>query len=143
LKGPRTSALAPNGDVYVALREGNSIYRIDAASQTLHHVAGTGESGYAGDGGPATTAKLGGPKGLALADDGTLYVADTENHVIRRIDRAGIITTVLGSGVRGDGPEGDPLRCRLSRPHGLFAAAKTLYVSDSEANRIRALSIAR
>ena len=55
-------------------------------TRTLHHVAGTGETGYSGDGGPARLATLGGPKGLALARDGSLYVADTENHVIRRID---------------------------------------------------------
>ena len=139
LKGPRTMALAPNGDLYLALREGNAIYRIDAASQTLHHVAGTGESGYAGDGGAATAARLGGPKGLALADDGSLYVADTENHVIRRIDRTGIMTTVLGTGARGSGPDGDPRACALSRPHGVFASASTLYVSDSESHRIRAV----
>jgi DNA-binding beta-propeller fold protein YncE len=144
LKGPRTMALAGNGDLYLALREGNAIYRIDAVSQTLHHVAGTGESGYAGDGGAATAAKLGGPKGLAIADDGSLYIADTENHAIRRIDaRTGIITTVLGTGTRGDGPESDPLRCQLSRPHGVFAAGSTLYVSDSEAHRIRLLRAER
>ena len=138
LKGPRTLALAPNGDVYVALREGNAIYRIDAASQTLHHVAGTGESGYAGDGGPAKSARLGGPKGLALATDGSLYVADTENHAIRRVDtRTGLITTVLGTGARGDGSDGDPRRCALARPHGVFVSGSTLYVADSEAHRIR------
>jgi streptogramin lyase len=140
LKGPRTMALAPNGDLYLALREGNAIYRIDASSQTLRHVAGTGESGYVGDGGAAKAAKLGGPKGLALAGDGSLYVADTENHVIRRIDpRTGIITTVLGTGTRGDGPDGDPRACALARPHGVFAAGSTVYVADSEAHRIRVL----
>src|SRR5215510_368122 len=96
LKGPRTMALAPNGDLYLALREGNAILRIDAATQTFHRVAGTGEPGYAGDGGPALLAKLGGPKGLALSANGRLYAADTENHAIRRIDLAtGLITTVL------------------------------------------------
>src|SRR5438045_9497211 len=99
-------ALAPNGDLYLALREGNAIYRIDAAAQTLHRVAGTGDSGYAGDGGPATNAKLGGPKGLALGD-GALYVADTENHVIRRVDlRARQSTTVPGTGARRGAPHG-------------------------------------
>ena len=143
LKGPRTMALAPNGDLYLALREGNAIYRIDRASQTLHHVAGTGEPGYAGDGGPAASAKLGGPKGLAIADDGSLYVADTENHAIRRIDmKTGQIVTVLGTGARGDGPDGDPRACRLSRPHGVFALGSTLYVSDSEAHRLRIMSLA-
>ena len=68
-----------------------------------------------GDGGPARSARLGGPKGLAFAR-GNLYVADTENHVVRRIElQTGIITTVLGTGQRGDGPEPDPLRCALAR----------------------------
>jgi hypothetical protein len=53
-------------------------------------------------------------------------VADTENHAVRRVDlETGIITTVLGTGARGDGPERDPLQCRLARPHGLFAAGST------------------
>jgi sugar lactone lactonase YvrE len=140
LNGPRTFAMAPNGDLYLALREGNAILRIDRVTQTFHRVAGTGEQGYSGDGGPALNAKLGGPKGLAIGPGDMLYVADTENHVIRGIDlRTGIITTVLGSGARGDGPEPDPLACRLSRPHGVLAANGALYVADSEAHRIRVL----
>jgi streptogramin lyase len=140
LNGPRTMVLAPNGDLYLALREGNAILRIDAATQTLHRVAGTGQQGYSGDGGPALQAKLGGPKGLALSGDGDLYVADTENQVIRRIDLAtGVISTVLGSGQRGDGPESDPRTCKLSRPHGVLFVGSTLYVADSEAHRIRIL----
>jgi DNA-binding beta-propeller fold protein YncE len=139
LRGPRTMAMAPNGDLYLALREGNAILRIDAKTQTLHRIAGTGEQGYAGDGGPALAAKLGGPKGLAYAS-GQLYVADTENHVIRKIDLAtGTISTALGTGARGDGPETSPLQCKLSRPHGLLADAGNLYVTDSEAHRIRLL----
>jgi sugar lactone lactonase YvrE len=141
LNGPRTIATNRNGDLYLALREGNAIYRIDANTSTIHHLAGTGEQGYSGDGGPARIAKLAGPKGLAYAR-GHLYVADTENHVVRRIELAtGIITTVLGTGQRGDGPEPDPLRCRLSRPHGLLVdAAGNLYVGDSEAHRIRVVN---
>jgi sugar lactone lactonase YvrE len=140
LRGPRTMALAPNGDLYLALREGNAILRIGARTQTLHRLAGTGEQGYAGDGAPAVNAKLGGPKGLAYAP-GELFVADTENHAVRRIDLAtGVITTVLGTGARGDGPETSPLLCKLSRPHGLLAdASGALFVSDSEAHRIRVL----
>jgi DNA-binding beta-propeller fold protein YncE len=138
LNGPRTIAFDRNGDLYLALREGNAIYRIDPKKATIHHVAGTGEQGYAGDGGSARAAKLGGPKGLAYSKD-QLYVADTENHVIRRIDlKTGMISTVLGTGVRGDGPEPDPRLCKLSRPHGVFVdPGGTLYVADSEAFRIR------
>jgi DNA-binding beta-propeller fold protein YncE len=140
LNGPRTMVVDRDGTIYLALREGNALYRIAPNTHTLHHLAGTGEQGYAGDGGPARQAKLAGPKGLALAG-GALYLADTENHVIRRVDLAsGVITTVLGTGARGDGPETAPLECKLSRPHGLFASnARTLYVSDSESHRIRVL----
>lgn len=140
LRGPRTMAMAPNGDLYLALREGNAILRIDARTQTLHRIAGTGEQGYSGDGGPALAARLGGPKGLAYAA-GQLYVADTENHAIRKVDLAsGVITTVLGTGVRGDGPESSPAECKLARPHGLLAdPAGGIYVTDSEAHRVRLL----
>lgn len=147
LNGPRTMVLAPNGDLYLALREGDAIYRIDAQTKTLHHIAGTGESGYSGDGGPALNAKFGGslarlagPKGLALAPDGALTVADTESQAIRRIDlKAGTISTILGTGEKGDGPDGDPLKCKLNRPHAVLYSNGVLYVADSEANRIRAL----
>ncbi len=141
LNGPRTIAIDRDGILYLALREGNAIYRIAPKTTTIHHVAGTGEQGYSGDGGPARAARLGGPKGLALGR-GSLYVADTENHAIRRIElETGIITTVLGTGRRGDGPEPDPLRCGLSRPHGVFVdASGTLYVGDSEAHRIRVVN---
>src|SRR5580692_4176134 len=147
VNGPRTMALASNGDLYVALREGNSIYRLDAKTQTWHRVAGNGQNGYTGDGGPAldakfggSTARLAGPKGMTLGPDNTLIVADTESHAIRRIDlKSGVITTIAGDGILGDGPEPDPLRCRLNRPHAVLFAGGVLYVADSEAHRIRVL----
>jgi sugar lactone lactonase YvrE len=140
LHGPRALDFDGNHSLYLALREGNAVYRIDLETRTLHHLAGTGEKGWTGDGGPARAARLSGPKGLALSGR-NLYVADTESHTIRRVNLdTGIITTVLGAGVRGDGPETDPLQCKLARPHGLFAAPDgTLYVTDSEAHRIRVL----
>jgi sugar lactone lactonase YvrE len=140
LNGPRTMVIDKDGSIYLALREGNALYRIAPKTRTLHHIAGTGEQGWAGDGGPGRAAKLAGPKGLALGGR-RLYVADTESHTIRSLDLdSGIITTVLGTGVRGDGPEPDPLSCRLSRPHGLHAGSDgALYVADSEAHRIRIL----
>lgn len=140
LNGPRTMVIDRDGTIYLALREGNQLYRIDSKARTLHHLAGTGEQGWTGDGGPAKAAKLSGPKGLALAGR-ILYVADTESHTIRQVNLdTGIITTVLGAGVRGDGPETDPLQCKLSRPHGLWAGPDgALYVTDSEAHRIRVL----
>lgn len=141
LNGPRTITFDDRGTLYLALREGNAIVGIDPQTTRLRHVAGTGEQGCTGDGGQARAARLGGPKGLAWAR-GVLYVADTENHVIRAIDTAtGVITTVLGTGQRGDGPEPDPRRCALNRPHGLLADAQgRLYIGDSEAHRIRVLT---
>jgi hypothetical protein len=102
---------------------------------TIHHLADTGEQGYAGDSGAA-----GGPKGLARGG-GRLFVADTVSHVIRSIALdTGIITTVVGTGQRGDGPEPNPLQCALSRPHCIFVDRDdALYVLDSEAHRIRVL----
>ncbi|HEY4361040.1 MAG TPA: hypothetical protein VGN17_08730 [Bryobacteraceae bacterium] len=148
LNGPRTLVLAPNGDLYLALREGDAIYRIDAKTQTLHRFAGTGEIGYSGDGGPALNAKFGGtlarlagPKGMTWGAGGnTLIVADTESHAIRNIDlKTGLISTVLGTGVLGDGPETNPLECKLNRPHAVLFVGGVLYVADSEAHRIRVL----
>ena len=147
VNGPRTMVLAPDGDLYLALREGNSILRLDSKSKTWHRLAGTGESGYSGDGGPALNAKFGGtmarlagPKGMTLGPDNTLIVADTESQAIRRIDlAAGVITTILGTGVLGDGPETDPLLCKLNRPHSVLFAGGVLYVGDSEAHRILTL----
>jgi sugar lactone lactonase YvrE len=140
LDGPRAVAVAADGTIYLALREGNAIHRIAPGAATIHHLAGTGAQGYSGDGGPARLATLGGPKGLAIGGRG-LYVADTENHAIRRIDLdTGVISTVLGIGTRGDGPDGDPRRCALARPHGVCAGPDgVLYVGDSEAHRIRLL----
>lgn len=142
LNGPRALALARNGDLYVVLREGNAVYRIDARSEKIFRLAGTGETGYSGDGGPALEARFAGPKGLSLSRDGGLYLDDTENHVIRRVDlKTGLISTVAGTGKRGDGPEGDPLKCAMARPHGVFVAADGLvYIGDSEAHRVRVLS---
>jgi sugar lactone lactonase YvrE len=140
LRGPRTLALSPAGDLFIALREGNAIYRVDARTQTLHRVAGTGEQGYAGDGGPALESKLSGPKGLTYADGDNLYVADTESHTIRKIAlRTGVISTVIGTGARGDAANPDPLKFSLSRPHGVLFSGGVVYISDSEAHRILAL----
>ena len=140
LNGPRTMVFDRAGNLYLALREGNAIYRIDPKALTIHHLAGTGKQGYSGDGGQARLAALAGPKGLAWAP-GTLWIADTENHAVRSIDLgSGIIRTVLGTARRGDGPEPDPHECALSRPHAVFAYRGVLYVSDSEAHRIRKLA---
>ena len=137
LNGPRAIDLDPQGNMYLALREGNAVYRIDPKAGKIYHFAGTGEKGYTGDGGDAKLAKLSGPKGISYSSDGGVYIADTESHTIRRIDlKSGVITTVLGTGEPGDGPMGDPLKCKLARPHGVFVHKGIIYVADSESHRV-------
>ncbi len=128
LNGPRAITVAPDGQLYLVLREGNAVYRIDPRASRIFHVGGTGETGYTGDGGPAKLAKLSGPKGIAWSPDKSLYLDDTESHTIRRIDlKSGVITTILGNGQRGP----------LARPHGIFVGADgTVYIGDSENHRV-------
>lgn len=122
LKGPRSLDVTPDGDVYLALREGNAIYRI-ASDGAATRIAGTGEKGFSGDGADAREARLNGPKGIAVSPDGAVYIADTENHAIRRIDpRSGVITTVAQG---------------LARPHGVCVdRSGRVFISDSENHRI-------
>ena len=139
LFGPRALDFDKAGNCYLALREGNAIYRIDAKTQTLHHLAGTGKKGNTGNNGPALAATLSGPKGLSIASSGNIYLADTESHTIRMIDpTTGIITQIAGTGEKGDGPFTAPLQCKLTRPHGIYIAPadNTLYIGDSESHRI-------
>ena len=146
LAAPRSIEIAPDGTMYLILRAGNKVLALDPAQGQMRRIAGTGEFGFEGDGGPALAAKFGapgsafnGPKGIALGGN-TLYVVDTENHAIRAIDLAtGTIATVAGTGQRGDGPDGDPRSCRMARPHGVFIQGRSIYIGDSENHRIRIL----
>ena len=142
LLGPRSIDTDPDGNAYLVLREGNAIFQIDIAGNRLQRIAGTGEQGYIGDGGPAINCTFNGPKGIAYSrQDHSLYIVDTENHVIRRMSLAtGLIDTVLGNGERGDGPDGDPLNCMTNRPHGVCVHDGLVYVTDSESHRVRAIS---
>lgn len=141
LNGPRALDVAPDGDLWLALREGNAVYRIDMKKGRFHHVAGTGKKGFTGNGGPAKTATLSGPKGISLDNAGNVWLADTESHSVRMIDRqTGNLELIAGNGERGDGPDGDPLTCQLARPHGIFTAADgSVYIGDSENHRVRRL----
>lgn len=141
LRGPRSLDTDSEGNAYLVLREGNAVFRMDLRRERLERIAGTGETGFTGDGGPALAATFNGPKGIAYSSsDHSLYIVDTENHVIRRMSLAtGGIDTVLGTGERGDGPDGDPLQCRMARPHGVYVHAGVVYVTDSESHRVRAI----
>jgi hypothetical protein len=146
IAAPRSIEIAPDGTMYLILRAGNKVLAMNPAQGRMRRIAGTGEFGYEGDGGPAMTAKFGapgsafnGPKGIALGGN-VLYIVDTENHAIRGINLGtGIISTVAGTGQRGDGPDGDPLMCKMARPHGVFISGRSIYIGDSESHRIRVL----
>ncbi|MCC7374689.1 MAG: hypothetical protein IT581_08530 [Verrucomicrobiales bacterium] len=141
LFGPRALDFDVRGQLWIALREGNQVFRIDPKAGTIHHVAGTGQKGHTGDGGPAKDATLSGPKGIAVARDGSVFLVDTESHCLRRIDPVtGRIETVVGSGEKGDGPDGPASQCRLARPHGVFVDDDgSLLIGDSENHRVRAV----
>ncbi|NNE91894.1 MAG: hypothetical protein HKN23_09630 [Verrucomicrobiales bacterium] len=147
LKGPRALDRDGKGDLWLALREGNEVYRIDMKAGTLHHVAGTGEKGFTGNGGPAKKATLSGPKGVAISpDDRMIYLADTESHTVRAIDLSKnppTLELIAGDGKKGDGPDApDPLKCRMARLHGVGVDPITgdLYIGDSETNKIRKIT---
>ena len=140
LRGPRAVDFDADGNLWLALREGNALYKLDLAAGTLHHVAGTGKSGFTGNGGPAKLATLAGPKGVSIGPDGRVYLADTESHSIQVVDpNAGTIDLLCGTGQKGDSPDGpDPRRCKLARPHGVFVDADgAVYIGDSENHRVR------
>jgi sugar lactone lactonase YvrE len=142
--GPR-SLCVDGQDLWVCLREGNSIWKLSLTAGTWEHVAGTGKSGYAGDNGPAKTAEFRGPKGIAMSRDRQLYVVDTENHMIRRIDlKTGKIHNAAGTpnakptNINEIGDQGFSYEARLARPHGVCVDRDgTVYIGDSETNRVR------
>ncbi len=141
LNGPRTLDFDREGNLWLALREGNQVFKLDLKSGTIHHVAGTGKKGFTGHGGPAKEATLSGPKGICVAPNGNIYLADTESHSIRMIDRqTGRLELIAGTGEKGDGPDGDPLKCKLARPHGIFVDADgSIFIGDSESHRVRVI----
>lgn len=140
--GPRAVAVGPDKCLYVVEREGNSVRRIDFNTKKIERFAGTGKKGYTGDGGPAKDATFDGPKELDIDKDGNVYVVDTENEAIRRIDaKSGIITTVAGKGrskTPGLGDGGPATAATLGRPHGVAVGPDgAIYIGDTNAHRIR------
>jgi DNA-binding beta-propeller fold protein YncE len=139
LVDPRAVALDSRGNLYVCERGGHALRVVDPAGK-IRTVAGNGEPGLSGDGGPARSARLNGPKHVSVdAHDGVL-IADTENHVVRRYTRKdGAIRRVAGTGEKGAAGLGGPAdRCQLNRPHGARAHPSTgaIYVSDSDNHRV-------
>ncbi len=124
------------GNVFFA--SSNCVFRLDA-NGTLTRVAGNARAGYSGDGGPATSAQLSGPNGIALDKAGNLYIADTDNHRVRKVSPPGVISTIAGNGTGGYSGDGGPATsAELSYPAGVAVdSAGNVYIADEDNNRIR------
>lgn len=141
LNNPRSLDVDGEGNLWLVTREGNQVLKFDRRAGVIRHIAGTGASGFTGNGGPAKLATLSGPKGIALDAQGNAWLADTESHTVRRIDaQSGRIEVIAGTGQRGNGTAADPLVCAMDRPHGVFVDTDgSVFIGDSEAHRVRVL----
>src|SRR6266699_5548734 len=140
LNEPIGIAVGPGGDLFIADHTNFRIRRVEAATGTITTVAGDGSQGFTGDGGPATSARLNYPFGIAVDSSGTLFIADTQNFRIRRVDAGtGIINTVAGDGVQGFSGDGGPaINASLGGPTGVAVdPSGNLIIVDPWFNRIR------
>src|SRR5262245_59138983 len=132
------------GNLFIVELEGGHVHKVDAAG-IFSTIAGNGDKGFAGDGGPAAGADFNAMHGLAIAPNGDLYIADTLNHRVRKTDaRTGTITTFAGSGEKGYGGDGGP--ALSARFDGVYCIAfgpqnATLYVADLGNRRVRSIDI--
>ncbi len=135
-------AVDPTGKIYVAEKFGHRVRQFTVGG-AITTVAGTGQSGFTGDGGPATQASLNQPAGLALDGTGRLYIADSQNQRIRRVVPGGAITTIAGNGrsaFQGDG--GPAGAASLGTPSGVAVAGDgSVYVADTDNDRIRKIAV--
>ena len=139
--GARAVCMDGIGNTYIAEREGNGVRKVDT-SGIMSTLAGTGERGYTGDGGPAIAATWGAPKAIRCDAAGDVIVVDTENHAIRRINAEGIVTTIAGGHLGGNGDGGPATAAGLERPHGCgIGPDGTLYIADSNNHRVRAVGL--
>ncbi len=115
-----------------------------AAAGDISTVAGTGTGGFGGDGGPATSAQLNFPTGVAVDSSGNLFIADTGNDRIRKVDTSGNISTVAGTGTPGFSGDGGPATsAQLNFPAGIAVdSSGNLFIADAENHRIRKVEAA-
>jgi sugar lactone lactonase YvrE len=145
LNGPFDVCFDRAGNLYFSDTFNNRIRRVDAASGVITTVAGNGEKGYSGGGGPATAAALNEPYGVVVDSAGNLYIADRLNRRVRKIDTGGIITTVAGTGAAAYGGDGGPAtKAGLAEPNGLAfgSGERLLYITDVADNRVRVIDLA-
>ncbi len=140
LSYPSSAAVDPAGNVFIADTVNHRVRRVDAVSGAITTVAGTGEAGFSGDGGPATNARLNSPRGVDVDGLGNIYIGDTANHRVRKVDgETGVVTTVAGTGGPGlTGDNGDATFAQLDTPQGIAVDGfGTIYIADSGNHRIR------
>jgi sugar lactone lactonase YvrE len=127
--------------IFIADTGNHVIRRIDADG-TIHTIAGTGVAGYSGDGGPANQATLNTPSDVAVAPDGTLYIADTFNNVVRRVTTDGTISTIAGTGSAGFSGDGRLAQdAKLDRPYGVaISPTGEIMIADTHNHRFRILT---
>jgi uncharacterized protein (TIGR03437 family) len=139
---PLGIALDSGGNLYIADSNNNVIRKV-TSSGTITTVAGNTGSGYSGDGGPATSANLQGPRALAVDAAGNLYIADSLNQVVRKVTTGGTITTIAGIGGAGgfSGDGGPATQAELYYPDGLAVdSGGNLYIADCLNNRVRVVT---
>ena len=143
LSDPTDVAIDGAGNLFIADTGNNRVRMVSAATGTITAYAGTGASGWTGDGGQATSATMNAPTGLALDGAGNLYIADQLNNVIRKVTVAtGVITTVAGNGTPGSsGDTGLATQAQLNGPNSVAVdGAGNLYIADKNNNRVRMVS---
>jgi len=141
LNWPRAAVVDRQGNLFIADTNNHRVRKVDRDG-LISTVAGTGEPGYDGDGGPAVHARLNAPRDVEVAPDGTLFIADTGNHCVRRVTADGIITTVAGTGESGGGGGGGPaLQVQLSWPQDIALAPDgAVIIADTGNHRVRRLT---
>ncbi len=132
-------AHGPGDDIYISDGVAGRVRKIDAISGIITTVAGTGIQGYSGDGGRAVEAQITTATALCFDADGNLFFTDSGPNVVRKVDAAGIITTLVGCGQAGFSADGTPAsEARLEQPYGLALAKDgVIYISDTGNNRVR------
>ena len=131
----RDIAVDADGNVYLADFANNRVRVVDT-SGIIHAFAGTGEKGFSGDGGPATGATLDHPSGIALDQEGNLYIADRANHRVRRVNRHGIITTIAGNGKDGYSGDGDLATSAKLHPGKVVVDSRgNVYIRGADENQ--------